>query len=190
MFQVWRIIIINLMSDTSVTRILILAEVEIGRRWEEILRGPETLVWLGRAAIPPGEHPEIILADACVPQAASGRAAVRDEVGVVLVGGDGPADVYLGADCSAEELCGACRLLGEIVRLRRRAVQAAQTNRELTEAAMTDPLTGLANRRAWDLELARRIKGDSPHLCAAPSGPFRQMGTVPFYDALEPTAVS
>jgi acyl-[acyl-carrier-protein]-phospholipid O-acyltransferase/long-chain-fatty-acid--[acyl-carrier-protein] ligase len=23
-------------------------------------------------------------------------------------------------------------------------------------------------------------KGDSPHLCAAPSGPFRQMGTVPF----------
>jgi dienelactone hydrolase len=24
-------------------------------------------------------------------------------------------------------------------------------------------------------------KGDSPHLCAAPSGPFRQMGTVPFF---------
>ena len=23
-------------------------------------------------------------------------------------------------------------------------------------------------------------KGDSPHLCAAPFGPFRQMGTVPF----------
>ncbi len=32
--------------------------------------------------------------------------------------------------------------------------------------------------------LAVRIgKGDSPHLCAAPSGPFRQMGTVPFSDA-------
>src|SRR5208337_3936470 len=26
-----------------------------------------------------------------------------------------------------------------------------------------------------------REKGDSPHLCAAPSGPFRQMGTVPFF---------
>jgi len=38
--------------------------------------------------------------------------------------------------------------------------------------------------------LGCHIKGDSPHLCAAPSGPFRQMGTVPFYDALEPTAVS
>jgi adenosyl cobinamide kinase/adenosyl cobinamide phosphate guanylyltransferase len=27
---------------------------------------------------------------------------------------------------------------------------------------------------------ADREKGDSPHLCAAPYGPFRQMGTVPF----------
>jgi [glutamine synthetase] adenylyltransferase / [glutamine synthetase]-adenylyl-L-tyrosine phosphorylase len=27
-------------------------------------------------------------------------------------------------------------------------------------------------------------KGDSPHLCEAPSGPFRQMGTVPFSSAL------
>ncbi len=26
-----------------------------------------------------------------------------------------------------------------------------------------------------------RKKGDSPHLCEAPSGPFRQMGTVPFF---------
>ena len=25
------------------------------------------------------------------------------------------------------------------------------------------------------------VKGDSPHLCEAPSGPFRQMGTVPFF---------
>jgi ethanolamine utilization protein EutN len=31
----------------------------------------------------------------------------------------------------------------------------------------------------WD-SLARE-KGDSPHLCEAPSGPFRQMGTVPFF---------
>ncbi|MGD0898011.1 MAG: hypothetical protein ABR915_09265 [Thermoguttaceae bacterium] len=27
----------------------------------------------------------------------------------------------------------------------------------------------------------RREKRDSPHLCEAPSGPFRQMGTVPFF---------
>ncbi len=27
----------------------------------------------------------------------------------------------------------------------------------------------------------REEKGGSPHLCAAPFGPFRQMGTVPFF---------
>ena len=26
-----------------------------------------------------------------------------------------------------------------------------------------------------------RKKGDIPHLCEAPSGPFRQMGNVPFF---------
>jgi hypothetical protein len=29
-----------------------------------------------------------------------------------------------------------------------------------------------------------REKGDSPHLCEAPFGPFRQMGTVPFFPEL------
>jgi chemotaxis protein methyltransferase CheR len=31
-------------------------------------------------------------------------------------------------------------------------------------------------------------KGDSPHLCEAPSGPFRQMGTVPFFPFVEVVA--
>ena len=34
----------------------------------------------------------------------------------------------------------------------------------------------------WVREMIRMgEKGDSPHLCEAPSGPFRQMGTVPFF---------
>jgi squalene-hopene/tetraprenyl-beta-curcumene cyclase len=39
-----------------------------------------------------------------------------------------------------------------------------------------------------ELRLATRgrEKGDSPHLCEAPSGPFRQMGTVPFFPAFFP----
>ena len=57
-----------------------------------MLRGPETRVWLGRAAIPAGEHPEIILDRL---RRAAGRSASRDEVGVIQVGGDGPADVRL-----------------------------------------------------------------------------------------------
>jgi hypothetical protein len=33
-------------------------------------------------------------------------------------------------------------------------------------------------------------KGDSPHLCKAPSGPFRQMGTVPFFPGRRVTLVA
>ena len=76
---------------------------------------------------------------------------------MIQVGGDGPADVRLSANCTAEELQLACRLLGEVVRLRRLQRQSAETHRELAQAALTDPLTGLANRRAWDQELARRL---------------------------------
>lgn len=76
---------------------------------------------------------------------------------MIQVGGDGPADVRLPVTCTADELRLACRLLGEVVRLRRLQQQANQTQRELALAAFTDSLTGLANRRAWDEELARRL---------------------------------
>jgi hypothetical protein len=35
--------------------------------------------------------------------------------------------------------------------------------------------------RDWGLGISGGEKGDSPHLCTAPFGPFRQMGTVPFF---------
>jgi diguanylate cyclase (GGDEF)-like protein len=82
-------------------------------------------------------------------------------VGVILVGPAetaaeaAAADVVLPVDCTDDELCRACRLLAEVVRLRRREREAARVERELTEAAMTDSLTGLANRRAWDQQLTR-----------------------------------
>ncbi len=151
------------MSDTSVTTVLILAEPATGHKWEATLRGPETRVWLGRAAIPGGEHPEIILTDSH-----AAAVAPRDEVGVIRVGGDGPADVRLPDHCTAAELQLACRLLAEVVRLRRLQQQARETHRELAHAALTDPLTGLANRRAWDEELARRLAdGGGRRLCLA-----------------------
>jgi L-lactate dehydrogenase complex protein LldG len=44
-------------------------------------------------------------------------------------------------------------------------------------------LAGFAPERvAWaGPQGTPREKGDSPHLCEAPGGPFRQMGTVPFF---------
>ena len=140
------------MCNTSVTGVLILTEPAVGRKWEAMLCGPETRVWLGRAAIPPGEHPEIILTSSSMPPV-----ALRGEVGVIRVGNDGPADVRLSVQCTAEELKLACGLLAEVVRLRRLQRQARETHRELAQAALTDPLTGLANRRAWDQELIQRL---------------------------------
>lgn len=148
----WPVIIIDSMNDTRVTTVLILAEPAVSQKWLEMLCGPEMRVWLGRSAIPPGEHPEIILTNFHTPLVSS-----RDEVGVIQMGGDGPADVRLSAQSTAEELQIACCLLGEVVRLRRLQRQAGETYRELSRTALTDPLTGLANRRAWDQELTQRL---------------------------------
>ena len=87
------------MCNTRVTTVLILAEPAVACRWEEILRRPETRVWLGRSAIPTGEHPQVILAGSLAP-----TVAPREEQGVIRVGGDGPADVRLAANCTDEEL--------------------------------------------------------------------------------------
>jgi diguanylate cyclase (GGDEF)-like protein len=76
---------------------------------------------------------------------------------VVRVGGEGSADVQLPADATDRELRLACRLLAEVVRLRRREHARRETERRLTEEALTDPLTGLPNRRAWDRALEERM---------------------------------
>jgi diguanylate cyclase (GGDEF)-like protein len=68
----------------------------------------------------------------------------------------------LPADASSRELILACRALSEIVRLRRALFQADEAQAQLAEEALHDPLTGLSNRRAWDLELARRTAPESP----------------------------
>lgn len=82
----------------------------------------------------------------------------RGDVGVVSVGCGGPADVWLAPDATAREVALACRLLGEIVRLRRRARAATRLRKVLSRLAMADPLTGLPNRRAWQRELERRCE--------------------------------
>jgi len=54
---------------------------------------------------------------------------------------------------------------------------AARDERMRDEGAARRLLRNLA-------ETYQKEKGDSPHLCEAPSGPFRQMGTVPFFRAI------
>lgn len=77
---------------------------------------------------------------------------IHGEIGVVLVGKNLPADVVLADDCTARELRLACRLLSQVVSLRRQ-------NQRLTKLANTDPLTSLPNRRALE-EAFERLTHD------------------------------
>lgn len=82
----------------------------------------------------------------------------RGEIGIVAVGSEGLADVHLPADCSPRELRLACALLAEIVRGRRQRRRDERAQKVLAQLAMSDPLTGLPNRRAWDDQLPTRIR--------------------------------
>src|SRR5438045_8867747 len=81
----------------------------------------------------------------------------RGQVGMVAVGIGLPADVSLPADHSSRELRLACLLLAEIVRLRRQREASRRQEKVLTHLALSDPLTGLPNRRAWEQQLADRL---------------------------------
>lgn len=102
-----------------------------------------------------------------------GETDIPSNVGVVRIVGDEEgqpaADVFLPPDVSRRELCTACRLLAQIVQLRRQIHAANHAKQDLKKAAMTDPLTDLPNRRSWQTELERRLAeaGDSRALALA-----------------------
>lgn len=81
----------------------------------------------------------------------------QGQMGMVAVGIGLPADVSLPADHSPRELRLACLLLAEIVRLRRQREASRRQEKVLTHLALSDPLTGLPNRRAWEQQLAERL---------------------------------
>ena len=83
------------------------------------------------------------------------------------IGAAGAADVRLSADCPAGELHLACRLLAQIVELRRRERQSAEIQRKLSRQALSDPLTGLPNRRAWGGRIERTLAPAAWRLCLA-----------------------
>jgi diguanylate cyclase (GGDEF)-like protein len=92
-----------------------------------------------------------------LPHSNLGSRLAAGEIAVVRIG-PGPGDVSLPDDCTPRELRLACRLLAEIVRLRRDRSRARRLQRALAELARSDPLTGLPNRRAWEDELVSRVQ--------------------------------
>jgi diguanylate cyclase (GGDEF)-like protein len=169
------------MSLPPAAEILILAEPQTtARRWAAALEGPGTRVWLSAEDVPDPARLELILAerDAPLPAAVgevrpcppkTGEPAATTP-GLIRVGGQRPADLRLPADVTDRELRLACQLLAEVVRLRRRDHALARTQRRLAEEALTDQLTGLPNRSAWDDALAERLptaRGATGRLCLA-----------------------
>ncbi len=75
-------------------------------------------------------------------------------------------DARLSADVTGRELVTVAGLVREIAELRRRHDEERQECQRWIELAMQDPLTGLPNRRAWDLHLAEQLAGRQP-LCVA-----------------------
>ena len=152
------------MDDPTGAKILILAGQGVSaRRWADMLREPGTEVWLDGDEIPPEMRPEVVVTDR------EDFSDEDEESGTVRIAAAGSADVNLPADVTARELRLACRLLARIVRLRRSQRHGAELHRRLSEAALTDPLTGLPNRRAWEQALRERLRAatGSQRLCLA-----------------------
>lgn len=130
-----------------------------------------------------GEPLELVVTDNAQLLAAFVQTCDRNEkFGVVAVGVDVACDVVLPPDVTGRELQTACRLVLEIVRLQRVCAQQQRTEDELKQISERDPLTGLANRRAWDAELQRRFQaaasgGDSLCLAIIDLDQFKQVNS-------------
>ncbi|MBN2218205.1 MAG: GGDEF domain-containing protein [Pirellulales bacterium] len=152
------------MNHPISAQILLLARrPDLARSWSTMLTGDDCLVWRAREDVPEGVVPEVLLTDwakaeveAFWPDSPVENGDVP--MGVIHVGSpDGSCDVLLPPEPSPGELRLACRLLAEVVRLRRSEQVSTQAQHKLRQKALTDPLTGLPNRRAWDAALDERL---------------------------------
>ena len=169
------------MSIPPATEILIVAgQQATARRWAAVLREGGSRIWLTAEDVPDPRRLEVIVTDQDAPflsQTAASQEWQFGEMtgrgvrpGVIRVGVEGPADVRLPPDVTEREIQLACRLLAEVVRLRRKDHMRTRSQQRLVEQAMTDPLTGLANRRAWDQALqeqAAAAGSSATRLCLA-----------------------
>lgn len=154
--------------------LLLSADADRVRQWSRALVAPDMRLWQGVAALPADELVDVIVTDATADgqlacDSRCGMHLGRGEIGVVRFGPGGRADVRLPLACAASELRLACQLLTEVVRLRRQCNRQRRMHRVLGELAMSDPLTGLPNRRGWQERLTScsRDPGDSKQLCVA-----------------------
>jgi diguanylate cyclase len=138
--------------------------------WRKLLSGSNYKVLSGSDLTANDPLGDIVITD--IPRQRESHPAcdpLCDLHGVIAIGVELPADVAFSAAPTERELRLACDLLFQIVQLRREREASQRTQESLTELAELDALTGVANRRAWDAELARRMMDldDDATLCLA-----------------------
>jgi diguanylate cyclase (GGDEF)-like protein len=144
---------------TKPAEILILSRnPERARHWTRVLSGRDARLWQDVSQVPPGVTIELIVTDGPLTEDRLASEHVRaclagGEIEVVKIGQREESGVCLPPDAAASELRLACRLLAQCVRLRRECNRGREERETLRRLALTDPLTGLPNRRAWDAKL-------------------------------------
>ncbi len=135
-------------------------------QWCQFLVDGDMQVWQNVRDLPADWSPDVIVTDCEIGDAPAsslpGQVWPRDDVGVVSIGEIPAGDVTLPADFTPRELQLACRLLSEVVRWRRECRRGRQLQQTLSQLALTDPLTGLPNRRAWEQEMLARATRGTP----------------------------
>lgn len=142
--------------DANVSSVLLISG-DPGRRqkWAEALAG-FTVLYTNDEGLADDTDVRVILTDSdTLPDWVLERRSLG-QLAVITIGQPG-GDESLPDDVTPRELQLACRLLAENVKLRREIGKTARAHRELRDLAFIDPLTGLANRRAWDAELEQRF---------------------------------
>jgi diguanylate cyclase (GGDEF)-like protein len=150
------------MNDPPKAKILVLAtDPQWARQWADLLGEAVDCVAYEPTQVADFTRPDVILTnlDATDPQYLAAIAFFQRaglgvvEPGLVRIGGSGPADVELPPDATGREIRLACQMTAEVARLRGLVRQGIEIHRQLFEQALTDPLTGLPNRRACAEEL-------------------------------------
>lgn len=144
-------------------KILLLSEsAESIRLWSAMLSPISDCLWSDLASIPAHEQADVIVTDGF---SLDGSPVFEGDSAIIRIGSTLLADVNLRCGVESSELQLACRLLAEIVQLRRREITITALQRRFYNEACTDHLTGLSNRRAWDQALHERIGAVSDMHC-------------------------